>query len=92
MSETITSARTELWRVVNAKYLPEIQKRRRVCSSQMEYLRRKHIFRFKQFHVYWGKYPNPNNFNTDSNSIIQLNQSFNIITVQQEQLENKTEQ
>lgn len=51
----LTSARTEVWRVVNAKYVPEIQKRRRVCSSHMEYFRRKHMFRFKRFHVYRGK-------------------------------------
>ena len=51
----LTSARTELWRVVNAKDVPEIQKRRRVCSSHMENFRRKHMFRFKRFHVYRGK-------------------------------------
>jgi hypothetical protein len=51
----LTSARTELWRVVKAKYVPEIQKRRGVCSSHMEYLRRKQMFRFKQFHVYRGR-------------------------------------
>lgn len=52
LSERITFASTDLWRKLNTKYILEIQKRARVCSSQMDYLRHRHRIGLKQFHLH----------------------------------------